>query len=108
MQKVNTTEEFTALLKEHKKLILLKNSTTCPVSHEAYKEFSKFVEEQPDESFFYLNVQEARPLSNDIAEQFDVKHESPQALLFSDGQVVWNASHWNVTASKLNAEWSKI
>ncbi|MFV8827609.1 bacillithiol system redox-active protein YtxJ [Alkalihalobacterium sp. APHAB7] len=107
MQKVNTTDEFTALLNEHSKLFLLKNSTTCPVSHEAYKEFSKFAEEQ-EGAFFYLNVQEARPLSNDIAEQFEVKHESPQAILFSEGQVVWNASHWNVTATALKAEWQKL
>ncbi|WP_209123898.1 bacillithiol system redox-active protein YtxJ [Alkalihalobacillus sp. BA299] len=108
MQKVNTIEEFTQLLNENDKLFLLKNSTTCPVSHEAYKEFTKFAEAEPGGTFFYLNVQEARPLSNAIAEQFEVKHESPQALLYSGGKIVWHASHWNVTASKLKAEWNKL
>ncbi|OLO40216.1 thioredoxin family protein [Alkalihalophilus pseudofirmus] len=108
MQKVNTTEELIALLNEHNKLFLLKNSTTCPISHTAYNEFTQFAEGYPEETFYYLNVQEARPLSNEIAEKFEVKHESPQVLLFSNGQVVWHTSHWNVTVSNLESEWSKI
>ena len=33
----------------------------------------------------------------EIAEKFDIKHESPQVLLFNNGEAAWNASHWKIT-----------
>jgi len=32
-----------------------------------------------------------------------VKHESPQALYFVGGEVVWNASHGGITSESLAA-----
>jgi bacillithiol system protein YtxJ len=90
------------LVKEQKKrVILMKNSTTCPVSHEAFKEYQKFAADNDSETVYYLNVQDSRPLSNFIAEQTGVKHESPQVLIFVDNAVVWHDSHWNITNKKL-------
>lgn len=49
----------------------------------------------------YLKVQESRPLSNYIAEQYGIKHESPQAFIFTNGNVKWHASHSQITAQAL-------
>ena len=38
---------------------------------------------------------------NHIAEKYQIKHESPQAILFSQNNVVWNASHWKITNKSL-------
>jgi bacillithiol system protein YtxJ len=90
------------LVKEQKdRIIIMKNSTTCPVSLEAFKEYQKFASENENETLYYLNVQDSRPLSNLIAEQTGVKHESPQVLIFEGSTVVWNDSHWNITNKKL-------
>ncbi len=97
LEKLSTMQQLDELLGQNKTLIFLKNSTTCPVSHEAFREFEKLSKEMETETFYYLNVQEARPFSNEIAEKFAVKHESPQALLFNDGEVAWHTSHWNIT-----------
>ncbi len=98
---IQTVEEFEQILQENKTFLFFKNSTTCPISHAAYEEFENFVADQDQVPCFYLNVQEAKPLSNHIAEATGVKHESPQALLFKDGKVVWDASHWKITYSSL-------
>jgi bacillithiol system protein YtxJ len=90
------------LVKEQRpRVVILKNSTTCPVSHEAFKEYQKFASENEEEVFYYLNVQDARPLSNLIAEQSGVKHESPQVLIIEGNTVLWHDSHWNITRNKL-------
>ncbi|MBY6035159.1 bacillithiol system redox-active protein YtxJ [Fictibacillus nanhaiensis] len=90
------------LVKEQKThIVLMKNSTTCPVSHEAFKQYQKFASENDKETFYYLNVQDSRPLSNLIAEESGVKHESPQVLIFQGNTVVWHDSHWNITNKKL-------
>ncbi|MRS10441.1 monothiol bacilliredoxin BrxC family protein, partial [Bacillus anthracis] len=35
------------------------------------------------------------------AEQYSIKHESPQVLYIKDGMVVWNTSHWNIKKDAL-------
>ncbi|WP_078555524.1 bacillithiol system redox-active protein YtxJ [Bacillus alkalicellulosilyticus] len=105
--KIETESEFNEILQQNSKLLFLKNSTTCPISHAAFEEFTSFAQFLEDITFYYLNVQEARPLSNEIASRFKVKHESPQALLFKDGEVVWNDSHWNITNEKLQTVWDE-
>ncbi|SDZ28778.1 bacillithiol system protein YtxJ [Evansella caseinilytica] len=106
LHKILHSEEFQQILRNEEKFILLKNSTACPISDEALKETEKFAGEKPDAPVYYLNVQESRELSNEIAETFQVKHESPQALLFASGGVAWNASHRNVTKNSLAEAWS--
>lgn len=101
LQKLTSTQELTQLLEGNKTFLLLKNSITCPISHEAYKQFEKLANELEDEKMYYLNVQEARDLSSEIAEAFAIKHESPQALLFKNGKVTWHTSHWKITYKAL-------
>jgi bacillithiol system protein YtxJ len=99
MKKLNTFEEFTQITEST--FFLLKNSVTCPISQSAYEEYEKFAEAQ-SQDFYYLNVQDARELSNKLADHFQVKHESPQVFLIRNGEVVWNDSHWAITYSKLD------
>lgn len=97
LKKIETSEQFEELLKKEEKFYFLKHSLTCPISHAAYKEYEKFASENAGLPTYYLAVQEARPLSTEIAEKFSIKHESPQAILFGNGQALWNASHWKIT-----------
>lgn len=101
LEKIDTIEQFSEVLKKESKFYLLKHSLTCPISHAAYKEYEKYADENQDIKAYYLAVQEARPLSNEIAEKFQIKHESPQAILFSNGEALWNASHWKITNRSL-------
>lgn len=104
-RKVLTIKDLNPLFNEHRAFFLLKNSTTCPISHEAYKETEKYADENEDVPVFYLNVQESRPLSNEVAENFQVKHESPQLLLFHGEEIVWHTSHWQVTYKNIDKAW---
>jgi bacillithiol system protein YtxJ len=105
--RVSTIEEFNQKLTETKEFLFIKHSLTCPISTAAFEEYEKFEGDHKELETFYLYVQEDRPLSNHIAEAFSIKHESPQALLFKDGQVVWTASHWNITYKALAHERKK-
>lgn len=105
--KIKSMDEWKDVLKKENKFFLLKNSTTCPISREAYKETEEFAIANEEIPVYYLHVQESRALSNEIAEQFQVKHESPQAILFQDGKVCWHQSHWNVTNKSLREAWEK-
>jgi bacillithiol system protein YtxJ len=99
---VDSTEQFDELIKIESKFYLLKHSLTCPISHAAYMEYEKYANEHQDFPTYYLAVQETRQLSNEIAEKFHIKHETPQVILFSNGEPLWNASHWKITNRALS------
>lgn len=86
-----------------KPVMLLKHSTRCPVSAEAYDQFLKHTskEASPSVDYALVLVVEDRPVSNAISEDLGVRHESPQAILIRNGQAVWNDSHWRITAEVL-------
>jgi bacillithiol system protein YtxJ len=103
LKKIDTLEQFEDLLKQEDKFLFLKHSLTCPISQAAYQEYQKYAESNQSVPAYYLAVQDSRPLSNEIAEKFEIKHESPQALLIKDGSAVWNASHWKITNRSLTS-----
>lgn len=108
LKKITGVEEFEEILNRGGAFFLLKHSSTCPISQAGYEEFEKFSTEQQNIETLYLTVQEARPLSNHIAETFHVKHESPQAILFNNHDVVWHGSHWKITYSNLKKALEEI
>lgn len=81
---------------------LFKHSLTCPISATALREFEEFFGDGAAEnSCAVIEVQPARDVSSDLARRTGVRHESPQALLLKDGEVVWHASHWQIRADSL-------
>ena len=46
-------------------------------------------------------IQEARALSDLVARETGIRHESPQVILFRKGEAVWNTSHHGITAESL-------
>ncbi|WHY76484.1 bacillithiol system redox-active protein YtxJ [Neobacillus sp. WH10] len=107
LEKIESIEQFDQIITNDSKFYLLKHSLTCPISHAAYKEYEKFSNKYQDVPTYYLAVQNSRPLSNEIAERFQIKHESPQAILFANGEALWSASHWKITNQSLVSASSK-
>ncbi|AMA73833.1 MULTISPECIES: bacillithiol system redox-active protein YtxJ [Aneurinibacillus] len=101
MQELTSIEELNQFLEKNPEAILLKHSTTCPISSQAYDEFMKYVKSVETKPWALIIVQTARPVSNEIADRFGVKHESPQVLYIKDGSVAWHTSHWNITEKNL-------
>ncbi|WP_315969839.1 bacillithiol system redox-active protein YtxJ [Bacillus testis] len=99
-QHIHTQQELEDQLKNDKVLIF-KHSSTCPISAEAFVQYEKFTEEHPELTSLYLVVQEDKELSNSIADTYHVKHQSPQAILFKNGDVAWHESHWRITVDSL-------
>ena len=101
IKKIKTEEEFNQLVGEGT-FLFFKHSLTCPISAQAFQNYQQFVKGNPEVKTAYLAVQEAKPLSNYVAETYGIRHESPQAIVFTDGQPVWNESHSRITKSSLS------
>lgn len=91
----------------HHPVLLFKHSETCPASDRAHDQYRAFVgERSPDAAM--IVVQRARPVSNLVEERTGVRHESPQALMLSKGEVAWTASHAAITAEALGREFDRL
>lgn len=85
-----------------KPVYIFKQSTTCPISTAAFKEFHTFAESDPEGvGLYFVKVRETREVSNEIADKTGVRHESPQAFLIKNKEAVWNRSHSQITAGSL-------
>lgn len=73
--------------------LLFKHSNSCPVSAAA-KEVVDKVSQRKD--VYMVVVQEDRELSNIIADKLHLKHETPQLIRISKGQVLQHASHYDI------------
>ena len=101
LEKVEKIDDFRSILEEKDLFLLFKHSLTCPISKAAFAEFQSYLDHFLDMDAYFLAVQESRPLSNHIADYFDIQHESPQIFLIAKGKVVWHSSHWNITESAI-------
>lgn len=85
----------------HKLQLIFKHSTRCIISKMALKNFeSDFLLNDVIDAY-YLDLITYRDISNKIAENFEIKHQSPQILLIKDGVVVYNESHEGIDANVL-------
>lgn len=87
-----------------KAILLFKHSTRCSISTMAlsrlernWKLSNKLV------PAYNLNLLQYPAVSSEIAEQFNVRHESPQVLLIKNGKCIYNASHSAITAAEIES-----
>lgn len=86
-----------------KTVVIFKHSTRCSISRFVLKNFENTVTIPEDEmDFYFLDLIEYRSVSNEIAERFNVMHQSPQLIILKKGEAVYDASHESIDAEILN------
>ncbi|MES2448640.1 MAG: bacillithiol system redox-active protein YtxJ [Bacteroidota bacterium] len=96
----------TAQLDEIKKQsgysVIFKHSTRCSVSLMAKRGFESDWDVIPENTaLYFLDLISHRDISAQIAELFQVHHESPQVLLIKDGECIFDASHSDISADEI-------
>lgn len=91
----NINDLETALKASHEHPVaLFKHSTRCSVSFMAKKTVERTWDLDIDA--YYLDLIAHRDVSNAIAEQLNIVHQSPQMILVKNGQAIYNASHGSI------------
>lgn len=78
-------------------VLIFKHSTTCSISRMALDRLTRNFDNQGFKAYL-LDLKSHRDISNQIAESFDVIHESPQVLIIDDGHAVYHRSHYDIDA----------
>jgi len=102
MIQLETIEQLEAFLTENPDSVILKHSTSCPVSACAQRELRLFTSSTDHPAAIVLVI-ESRPLSNHLAEMSGVVHQSPQVLLFRKGKCFKHFSHFDITTANIQA-----
>ncbi len=83
-------------------VLLFKHSRTCGISCEAYDELHAHLAEHPTgASYKLITVQSHRMVADEVTARLGIRHESPQAIVIRNGDVVWHGSHFKITAAQL-------
>lgn len=92
-----------ALTKGNDALVLFfKHSTRCPVSGMALRMFERdYSVESSNATAYFLDLIAYRSLSNRMATELGVEHESPQLIVVKNGVVVHTASHSMISAKDI-------
>jgi bacillithiol system protein YtxJ len=78
--------------------IIFKHNTTCPISKGVLRSLKEDEEVlPPDIPFYILDLLNHRAVSDAIAQQFAVPHQSPQLLLIKNGKCLYNQSLYDIT-----------
>jgi len=100
IREVTESDELLSMLAEGL-AIVYKHSNRCALCFRTLKEVQKFAQRHPDIPVFMIDVVRNRAISNLIAKEYDVVHQSPQALVIREGVPVWHASHLSITLGEL-------
>ncbi|MBI2275320.1 MAG: bacillithiol system redox-active protein YtxJ [Chitinophagaceae bacterium] len=98
-----TTEDQLILIKEKSfsiPQVIFKHSTRCGTSSMVLNRLER-AEAPATIDFYYLDLLAHRNISDKIAEDFQVYHESPQILLIRNGECVYDESHMAITMDEL-------
>lgn len=104
-QPLTQSEQLTDIVREsfEQPVIIFKHSTTCSISAMAK---SKVERQWADAGLatakiYYLDLLRFRPISQEIAQKFNVHHESPQLLLIQNGECTLDSSHMAIKLSEV-------
>lgn len=84
-----------------KPALIFKHSTRCHISKMVLKQFENEYNLDDKMECYFLDLLEFRPISNAIAERFNIEHQSPQIILIKNGKAIYNASHESIAADEL-------
>ncbi|WP_266368012.1 bacillithiol system redox-active protein YtxJ [Tellurirhabdus rosea] len=82
-------------------VLIFKHSTRCSISAMALSRLERSWNEAAGIKPYYLDLISYRSVSNQVAEEFEVEHQSPQVLLIQNGECVYDASHMAISFDSL-------
>ncbi|MGE0561024.1 MAG: bacillithiol system redox-active protein YtxJ [Flavobacteriales bacterium] len=84
-----------------KAVLIFKHSTRCSISSTAKFRLESKWENSPEIPAYYLDLIKYRDISNQIASDFLIHHESPQVIVLKNGKCVYHASHLSISVNDI-------
>ncbi|MFN8305856.1 MAG: bacillithiol system redox-active protein YtxJ [Ferruginibacter sp.] len=94
---LNNLEQLNQIreLSRQRPQVIFKHSTRCSVSSMALNRLQR-AEVAASADFYLLDLLRFRSVSDQVADDFSVHHESPQVLLIKNGECIYDESHTGI------------
>ncbi|WP_153800727.1 bacillithiol system redox-active protein YtxJ [Foetidibacter luteolus] len=108
-KKLNSTEQIHHIKEKSFQTpqVIFKHSTRCGTSNMVKNRLERGGE-IAGVDFHFLDLITYREVSNKVAEEFDVYHESPQVLLIVKGECIYDESHFGISTDDLEEQVNKV
>ncbi|HZJ09726.1 MAG TPA: monothiol bacilliredoxin BrxC family protein [Trueperaceae bacterium] len=104
---LTSPEDVSEFLDQYPTSVIFK-AGTCHKTMQGFGFVQEKLEPREDLMCGVIRVVEARAASNLVAERTNVHHESPQVIMFADGQPVFNVDNWAITPEALTSGFSQL
>lgn len=104
---LTTPEEVDSFLAQHPTSAIFK-AGSCHKTMQGFGYVQDVLEQRDDLMCGIIRVLEARPASNTVTEITGIRHESPQLILFVDGEAVFDVDNWGITPEALAPGFSRV
>ncbi len=83
--------------------VIFKHSTRCSISAMALHRLER--ESAPENAeFYFLDLLQYRSVSNEVANLFQVHHESPQVLIIKNGTCIYDESQYGISMQEITEQ----
>lgn len=104
---LESAEQLSGIKQQQGYSIIFKHSTRCSISIMAKRRFELEWGHLPESlPLYFLDLIKYREISNQIAQDFHVHHQSPQLLLIKDGECILDQSHSDISIEEALTELS--
>jgi bacillithiol system protein YtxJ len=95
---LDSAEQLKEIKEQQGYSIIFKHSIRCSISLMAKRRLEMDKDHVPNGlKLYFLDLIRFRELSNQIAQDFHVHHESPQLLVIKDGECILDQSHGGIS-----------
>ncbi|MDX1908811.1 MAG: bacillithiol system redox-active protein YtxJ [Bacteroidia bacterium] len=101
---LNREDQLAAILRasHERPQLIFKHSTQCGTSAMVFDMLEGAVPELVAVAdLYYLDLLAYRPVSNQVAQELNIPHQSPQVIMIQGGVPVYHASHMAIHPRKL-------
>ncbi len=98
-QPLQSTAQLTEIATESadQPILIFKHSTRCNISRATLDRLERnWKDDAAPAKLYFLDLLSYRQVSDQIAQQFGVEHESPQVLIIKNGKAVFHRSHFDI------------
>jgi bacillithiol system protein YtxJ len=85
-------------------IMIFKHSTRCSISSSALNRVERsWNNEQDDDKVkpYFLDLIAHRDISNQIAQKWNIEHQSPQVLIIKNGECIYSESHMGINYNEI-------
>jgi bacillithiol system protein YtxJ len=102
---LESAEQLSGIKQKEGYSIIFKHSTRCSISLMAKRRLELDGDHLPENlPVYFLDLIKYRDISNLVAQDFQVHHQSPQLLLIKDGECILDQSHGGISVEEALSE----